>query len=31
MSEEDSGLSAAQIEKQINASLRRLRTDYVDV
>ena len=31
MSDEDSGLSAAQIEKQINASLRRLRTDYVDL
>jgi aryl-alcohol dehydrogenase-like predicted oxidoreductase len=31
MSDEGSGLSAAQIEKQINASLRRLRTDYVDL
>jgi len=31
MSDEDSGLSAAQVEKQLDASLRRLRTDYVDV
>jgi aryl-alcohol dehydrogenase-like predicted oxidoreductase len=31
MSEEDSGLSRAQIEKQIDASLRRLQTDYVDL
>lgn len=31
MSDQDSGLSAAQIEKQIDASLRRLRTDYIDV
>jgi aryl-alcohol dehydrogenase-like predicted oxidoreductase len=28
---EDRGLSAAQIAKQIDASLRRLRTDYVDL
>ncbi len=31
MSEEDQGLSRAQIEKQIDASLKRLRTDYVDL
>ncbi len=31
MSESDSGLSAEQIAKQIDASLRRLRTDYVDL
>src|SRR5215210_1769157 len=31
MSETDRGLSRAQIEKQIDASLRRLRTDYVDL
>ena len=31
MSETDRGLSAEQIEKQIDASLRRLRTDYVDL
>jgi aryl-alcohol dehydrogenase-like predicted oxidoreductase len=31
MSNEDRGLSRAQIEKQIDASLRRLRTDYVDL
>ena len=31
MSDTDSGLSAAQIHKQIDASLRRLRTDYVDL
>jgi aryl-alcohol dehydrogenase-like predicted oxidoreductase len=31
MSETDRGLSAAQIEKQLDASLRRLRTDYVDL
>ncbi len=28
---DDRGLSAAQIEKQIDASLRRLRTDHVDL
>jgi aryl-alcohol dehydrogenase-like predicted oxidoreductase len=31
MSDSDSGLSRAQIEKQLDASLRRLRTDYVDL
>jgi aryl-alcohol dehydrogenase-like predicted oxidoreductase len=31
MSESDRGLSAAQIRKQSEASLRRLRTDYVDL
>jgi 1-deoxyxylulose-5-phosphate synthase len=31
MSDSDSGLSAAQIHKQIDASLARLRTDYVDL
>jgi len=31
MSERDRGLSAAQIHKQIDASLRRLRTDHVDL
>ena len=31
MSEADSGLSRAQIEKQIDASLRRLQTDHVDL
>jgi aryl-alcohol dehydrogenase-like predicted oxidoreductase len=31
MSETDMGLSAAQIAKQIDASLTRLRTDYVDL
>jgi aryl-alcohol dehydrogenase-like predicted oxidoreductase len=31
MSATDSGLSAAQIAKQIDASLARLRTDYVDL
>ena len=31
MSETDHGLSRAQIEKQIDDSLRRLRTDYVDL
>ena len=31
MSEEDRGLSRAQVHKQLDASLRRLRTDYVDL
>jgi aryl-alcohol dehydrogenase-like predicted oxidoreductase len=31
MSEHDRGLSAAQISKQLDASLRRLRTDHVDL
>jgi aryl-alcohol dehydrogenase-like predicted oxidoreductase len=31
MSATDQGLSAGQIAKQIDASLRRLRTDYVDL
>jgi aryl-alcohol dehydrogenase-like predicted oxidoreductase len=31
MSSTDQGLSAAQIHKQIDASLKRLRTDYVDL
>ena len=31
MSDSDRGLSAAQIEKQLDASLQRLRTDYVDL
>ena len=31
MTEKDRGLSAAQIYKQIDASLSRLRTDYVDL
>lgn len=31
MSDTDQGLSAAQIAKQIDASLQRLRTDYVDL
>jgi 1-deoxyxylulose-5-phosphate synthase len=31
MSDTDYGLSAAQIHKQIDASLRRLRTDHVDL
>lgn len=31
MSDSDSGLSAAQIHKQIDASLTRLKTDYVDL
>lgn len=31
MSETDKGLSAAQIRKQIDASLQRLKTDYVDL
>src|SRR6202042_2205229 len=31
MSATDKGLSAAQIHKQIDASLKRLQTDYVDL
>ena len=31
MSEHDRGLSAEQVHKQIDASLQRLRTDYVDL
>jgi aryl-alcohol dehydrogenase-like predicted oxidoreductase len=31
MSDADRGLSAAQIHKQIDASLKRLRTDFVDL
>ena len=31
MSDTDHGLSAAQVRKQIDASLARLRTDYVDL
>ena len=31
MSDTDAGLSAEQIGKQVDASLRRLRTDYVDL
>jgi 1-deoxyxylulose-5-phosphate synthase len=31
MTETDRGLSRAQIEKQIDASLKRLKTDYVDL
>jgi aryl-alcohol dehydrogenase-like predicted oxidoreductase len=31
MSDEDRGLSAAQVYKQIDGSLARLRTDYVDL
>src|SRR5688572_18542455 len=31
MSDSDSGLSRAQIEKQLDASLGRLRTDFVDL
>jgi len=31
MSEADKGLSAAQIRKQLDASLQRLQTDYVDL
>jgi aryl-alcohol dehydrogenase-like predicted oxidoreductase len=31
MTDTDQGLSAAQIEKQLDASLERLKTDYVDL
>lgn len=31
MTDEDSGLSAMQVRKQLDASLKRLRTDYVDL
>jgi aryl-alcohol dehydrogenase-like predicted oxidoreductase len=31
MSDTDSGLSREQVEKQLDASLKRLRTDYVDL
>jgi 1-deoxyxylulose-5-phosphate synthase len=31
MSDSDRGLSRAQVEKQLDASLRRLRTDHVDL
>ncbi|HET7575535.1 MAG TPA: aldo/keto reductase family protein [Sphingomicrobium sp.] len=31
MTETDRGLSCAQIEKQLDASLKRLKTDYVDL
>lgn len=31
MSETDQGLSAAQVKKQLDASLKRLRVDYVDL
>jgi aryl-alcohol dehydrogenase-like predicted oxidoreductase len=31
MTETDRGLSAAQIERQLDASLKRLRTDHVDL
>jgi aryl-alcohol dehydrogenase-like predicted oxidoreductase len=31
MTDSDRGLSAAQVEKQLDASLQRLRTDYVDL
>src|SRR4051812_30647066 len=31
MSDRDSGLSRQQVEKQLDASLKRLRTDYVDL
>jgi aryl-alcohol dehydrogenase-like predicted oxidoreductase len=31
MTESDRGLSAAQIEKQLDASLKRLKTDFVDL
>lgn len=31
MTESDQGLSAVQVHKQLNDSLRRLRTDYIDL
>ena len=31
MSDDDRGLSAAQVEKQLDASLKRLQTDYLDL
>jgi 1-deoxyxylulose-5-phosphate synthase len=31
MSETDRGLSRAQVEKQLDASLKRLKTDYIDL
>ena len=31
MTDTDRGLSAAQVEKQLDASLKRLKTDYVDL
>lgn len=31
MSDEDQGLSRAQVRKQVDASLQRLRTDYIDL
>ncbi len=31
MTETDRGLSRAQVEKQLDASLKRLRTDYIDL
>ena len=31
MTDTDQGLSAAQVEKQLDASLKRLKTDYVDL
>jgi len=31
MTDRDSGLSRSQVEKQLDASLQRLRTDYVDL
>ena len=31
MTESDRGLSRAQVEKQLDASLKRLRTDYIDL
>jgi aryl-alcohol dehydrogenase-like predicted oxidoreductase len=31
MTEQDRGLSRAQVEKQLDSSLKRLRTDYIDL